>query len=552
MMKNGALPNFLRLKEIGSYRRLATTNPPHSPVAWAAFATGRNPGKNGIFDFIVRDPRRYCLSLSFSKMKGGKPTRAIKGKTFWQYLSEGGIPAVVLSCPVTFPPDKICGRILSGMGVPDVAGTEGTFMFYTTDDVVKNSSIGGRISKVKKAHMMILNLYGPKIARGGGQPEYLRNPARVTFGKDDDTVLVEHRNKKVELKKGCWSDWQETIFRLGWLRKIKAIFKFYLIDTHPHFKLYISPMNFDPRSPFFGISWPRRYAKELADNIGLYHTQGMPMNTWAVNENILDEDAFLAQAEEILRQKRAIFEFEFKRLKNGVLFAYFEPPDTIQHMFWRYIDPDSPLHEKDLAGRYRQTIEDWYKRMDEILGDVMRALSENDSLIVLSDHGFGPFRRAVHINSWLRQNGYLEFKNPAAESGSELLKDINWAKTRAYAIGFGAIYINQKRREVAGIVKPGDEAQALKDEISLKLKRWTDTKDNKPIVYDIYKNEDIFKGEYSKEAPDLYMGFNPGYRASWQTALGATPAELVEDNLKKWSGDHLFDPHFIPGIIFSN
>jgi predicted AlkP superfamily pyrophosphatase or phosphodiesterase len=126
MMEKGELPNFTRLKEKGGYKRLSSTNPSQSPVAWTAFSTGQNPGKNGVFDFIVRDPENYKLSLSLSKLETGKPERVVRSKCFWQYTSESKVPTVIITCPVTFPPDKIYGRMLSGMGVPDILGTEGT------------------------------------------------------------------------------------------------------------------------------------------------------------------------------------------------------------------------------------------------------------------------------------------------------------------------------------------------------------------------------------------------------------------------------------------
>ena len=190
--------------------------------------------------------------------------------------------------------------------------------------------------------------------------------------------------------------------------------------------------------------------------------------------------------------------------------------------------------------------------MDNILGCVLERIDKEDTLIVLSDHGFDTFRRAVHINSWLRKNGYLELKNPYAESGAELLTDIDWIKTKAYSIGFGAIYINQQGRERNGVVNSGQETEVLKEEISQKLKQWVDEKYRKLIVNEVYTREDIFWGEYASQTPGLYVGFNIGYRASWQTALGAVPKELIEDNLKKWSGSHLFDPNLIPGVIYLN
>ncbi|MFA5177855.1 MAG: alkaline phosphatase family protein, partial [Candidatus Omnitrophota bacterium] len=185
-------------------------------------------------------------------------------------------------------------------------------------------------------------------------------------------------------------------------------------------------------------------------------------------------------------------------------------------------------------------------------GTVLDKLDKDDTLIVLSDHGFGAFKRAAHLNSWLRKNGYLALKDNTADSGDELLADIDWPKTRAYAIGFGAIYINQQGREGLGIVMPGRETEDLKEEIAGKLTGWMDEKYNQPVIHKVYKGEQIFRGKYIAEAPDLYVGFNKGYRASWQTAIGGAPRALIEDNLKKWSGDHLFDPSFVPGVIFSN
>jgi len=540
MMAGGELPNFNRLKEMGSYRHLLTTNPPQSPVAWAGFATGKNPGKNGIFDFIVRDPETYSLKLSLSDIEKGSPVKAIKNKCFWQYTSDEKIPTTIIGCPLTFPPDKIYGRMLSGMGVPDILGTEGTFTFYTSESLSNDKDIGGKVFKVNKSPIMIMNIIGPRISILGGQTDNLKVPFKVILQEDNDSVFVQFQNNKFKLKKDEWSDWKNVTFKPGLFKKIKGIFKFYLVEVQPEFKLYISPINFDPRNPLFPIAYPKSYSKELADNIGLYHTQGMPMDTWAVNENRLSEEVLLEQANVVLEERKRILDFELKRFNKGILFCYFGLTDTIQHMFWRYMDSDHPVYEENTPQEYKETIKIWYKKMDNVLGDVMKRLDEKDTLIVLSDHGFDTFRRAAHINTWLRRKGYLELKNPYAESGAELLKDIDWLKTKAYAIGFGAIYINQQNRERDGIVKPGQETELLKKEISLKLKEWQDEKYNKHIINNVYKQEDMFFGKYAKDAPDLYIGFNAGYRASWQTALGGVPEYLIEDNLKAYTRGTLF------------
>jgi predicted AlkP superfamily phosphohydrolase/phosphomutase len=552
MMAEGHLPNFARLRRQGSYSQLLTTNPAQSPVAWSGFATGQNPGKHGVYDFIIRDPATYGLNLSLSNVEKGKAKKVVKGKSFWQYTSEAGVPTVILGCPVTFPPDKIKGRMLSGMGVPDILGTEGTFSFFTTESEKKDKDIGGKVFHIKKALVMETVLTGPKTATGGGKAENVLVPLKISLPEGGDKITIEFQKNRFDLKEGEWSDWQSVSFKLGFMKKMKGILKFYLVAAEPELKLYAGPINFDPRDPFFPISYPDEYSDELVDEIGLFHTQGLPLDTWALNEKRLTEEPFLTQAGTVFGEKSRILDHELDRFEKGVLFAYFGSSDIIQHMFWRYTDPGHPLYEPDAPEKYRETINTWYRKADAILGKVMDKLGSEATLIVLSDHGFDTFRRAVHVNSWLREKGYLVLKNPKAREGSELLMDVNWHKTRAYSIGFGAIYINQDGREKNGRVKPGRESEDLKGEIIAGLKEWIDEEKQKPVVRNVYNREDIFWGENYEETPDLYIGFEAGYRASWQTAIGGAPEKLVEDNLKKWSGTHLNDPDLNPGILFAS
>lgn len=550
LIQAGKLPRFARLKGTGSYSRLSTTNPPQSPVAWAAFATGKNPGKNGVFDFIKRDPQTYGLKLVFSGEKGKAPGRLLKEKGFWNYASEKKVPVVVLSCPDTFPPDKVYGKMLSGMGVPDILGTQGTFTFYTSEESRKDESVGGKVIRLKKTPVIETELLGPRKTGADGKARNVRVPLRLTL-VDKDHVRAEYQNRKAELTPGRWSDWSRVEFDLGFFRKADGLFKFYLVATEPEIKLYVSPINFDPRQPFFPISYPEKYAGQLAKEIGLYYTQGMPMDTWALNEDRLSEAAFLQQSEEVFKERRAMLDLELNRFKGGILFCYFENIDIVQHMFWRYTDPEHPSYKK--GAERREEIDKWYVKMDEVLGDVFAKLGPEDTLIVLSDHGFGSFRRAVHLNSWLKEKGYLSLKKEIKNATEqELFAGVDWEKTRAYALGFGGIYINQRGRESHGMVDPGEETETLKDKIVEELEAWTEEPSDEAIIQKVYKKEELFHGPYAEEAPDLYVGFNPGYRASWQTAIGDVPAKQVEDNLKKWSGDHLFDPATVPGVIFSN
>lgn len=221
-------------------------------------------------------------------------------------------------------------------------------------------------------------------------------------------------------------------------------------------------------------------------------------------------------------------------------------------MFWRFQDPLSPGYDERAAAAYGNVIQRCYQKMDEILGWVMSNIGDDAVLIVLSDHGFGSFHRSVHLNSWLRENGYLVLKDNSSGYGKEFFEDVDWSRTRAYALGFGGIYVNQQGREGQGIVGRGEEKEKLKKKISDELYGWYDSGKQRLIVKQVYDSAEIFSGPYEKDAPDLFVGLNEGYRASWQTALGACPEDTVEDNLKPWSGDHLFDPAVVPGIFFVN
>ncbi|MGH7197799.1 MAG: alkaline phosphatase family protein, partial [Candidatus Omnitrophota bacterium] len=212
-----------------------------------------------------------------------------------------------------------------------------------------------------------------------------------------------------------------------------------------------------------------------------------------------------------------------------------------------------PLYTVEFAQKYGGVIEDAYRQMDGLLGLVLNHVDDQTVLLVISDHGFKSFRRAVHLNSWLRDNGFLIYKEATAQkAGDEFFKDVDWSRSKAYAVGLGSVYLNQKGREKEGIVEPGAEADAVKREIARKLKELKDAKTGRGAVRAVHLGEEIFSGDAIAEAPDLLVGFEDGYRASWQTALGAAPADQIEDNLKKWSGDHIIDSTLVPGVFFSN
>jgi hypothetical protein len=218
-------------------------------------------------------------------------------------------------------------------------------------------------------------------------------------------------------------------------------------------------------------------------------------------------------------------------------------------MFWRGIDPDHPLHDKvDEEGR--DAIRWIYGEADRILGRTLDMLGPKDKLIVLSDHGFSSFRRGVNLNRWLVQEGLMTLKSgqPTADS---LLSNVDWPRTKAYAIGLNSLFLNIKGRESLGIVRP-EEVATLKREIRERLEGLKDPRNGASVVAEVHDASVIYGPSRSPSMPDLVVGYNEGYRASWSTALGGVPQALIEDNVKKWSGDHLIQPSLVPGVLFTS
>jgi predicted AlkP superfamily phosphohydrolase/phosphomutase len=220
-------------------------------------------------------------------------------------------------------------------------------------------------------------------------------------------------------------------------------------------------------------------------------------------------------------------------------------------MFMRYLDKGHPALRPGQNAMSPKVIEDLYTRMDDLVGRVRAKLDSRSVLIVMSDHGFKSFRRGVNINSWLWKNGYLALKDGKSESG-EWFKDVDWDKTKAYALGLGGLYLNLKGREAKGTVAPGQEAGALKDELVRKLSGLNDGVKNATAVNEAYDTERIYAGPYKGNAPDLIIGYAEGYRASWDSVTGKVNDIIFDDNIKAWSGDHCIDPKVVPGVLFSN
>lgn len=567
-MKQGKLPAFQRLIRQGDFRRLQTSIPPQSPVAWSNFITGMNPGGHAIFDFIHRDPEKYMpefsgaatqegKSLTVGKLvfplSGGKVIQKRKGKAFWQILEEYDIPATVFKIPSNYPPVPTKQRTISGMGTPDIKGYPNLFNYYTTQPTELLEDIGGgRIHVVSiNAHKVEARLPGPANSFKKSRPESFID-FKVIIDPIYHVAKIVIQNQEFILQEGEWSGWKRVRFNMISTQSIHGICMFYLKQAHPEFKLYVSSVNIDPALPALPISTPESYSQELEKKFGPFFTKGLPADTNALDHGVFDDGEFLQQDDFVLKERIDMFDYELARFDSGLLFYYISSTDQRQHMFWRLIDEKHPSYDPVLAQKYGDTIEKIYKEADKILAKAMDKADKETILMVMSDHGFSPFRRSLNLNTWLKENGYHRLINEWKQGQSDLFLNTDWSRTKAYAYGLNALYINQKGREAEGIVAPGAEKESLVREIAQKLENFTDPQTGeKPVLRaDIAK--DVYKGEYVDLAPDIIVGYNHGYRVSWSTPLGRIPKNIIEDNTQKWSGDHCMAPEVIPGILFLN
>jgi predicted AlkP superfamily phosphohydrolase/phosphomutase len=604
-MDEGKLPNLKKLADTGTFTKLETTQPSESPVAWSSFATGVNPGKHNIYDFLVRDFGTYLPDIGMVRKEPPtflwgtiptKPPKAISlrgGTSFWVHAGRDGIASEILTVPVTFPPEDIDhGTMLSGLGVPDIRGTWGTYYYWATDlssfeegnsemlGLLKRLLFDGGVAqtvlkgpdspilKQEEAALREKKKAGPLTDKQKDRLEELATgkginvPMTVKWSPGAATADVEIQGTKFSLKSGQWSEWVPVTFKVNFLISLHGITKFYVVKADQELRLYALPVNFDPRNPPVPISKPDGFAPQLAKDIGLYRTIGWAEAAdKALNEERVDEATFLYDAERAFEDREKII---FKRLqerKDWDLFvAVIETTDRVSHMTWRLIDPKHPMYDAALAEKYGDSIEKVYRRADDLVGRLQAQLPPDAVFMVMSDHGFHSFRRSVNLNTWLVENGYMVFTGEKgvkrtiadlqAQGLGKFWMGVDWSKTRAYAVGLGQIYFNLRGREAQGIVSSGAEYKQLQDEIAAKLVQLTDPDNKERVMRAVYKRDEIYKGEFLQNAPDLQTGFNDGYRVGWQDTLGQIQGSIVENNNRKWSGDHCATATEISGGVF--
>lgn len=561
----GLLPNLGKLSREFTFADLQTTRPAISPVAWSSFQTGCNPGKHNIFDFLSRDRATYLPDLSSTQIEDakrhikigryniplGKPVIRLMRKSipFWNILGKYSINNVILRVPITFPPEKHKGINLSAMCVPDILGTQGTFTFYTSrDEGNRLIEEGGQIITVKVEQDIVKSyIKGPDNSMRQDQ-EFARAEFCVRIKDENNAVLIID-GKEYNLKAGEYTEWIELAFKMAPMVKARGIARFLLKKAKPDFELYMTPINIDPENPAMPVSHPVIYSIYLAKKFGKFATLGLAEDTWALSEGIIDDEAFIKQTYDIHNERELMLFDSLEKVKEGVVVCVFDTTDRMQHMFFRYLDENHPANRGADISEKQDIMKELYIKMDNVVGRVLKEMKEDEYLFVMSDHGFKQFQRGINLNAWLLDNGLLSMKENA--KCGEWYRGVDWAGTKAYGFGLGGIYLNIRNRESGGILDESAIDETIGKIIS-GLESLIDPKTGEKCINRVYRKSDIFTGPYTRNAPDLIVGYREGYRASWDSVKGKVSGEIFEDNTDLWSGDHSINPEDVPGIFFCN
>ena len=589
-MAEGYLPHFSQFSKNGSFSKLGTVMSPQSPVAWSTFITGMDPGGHGIYDFVVRDPLTMFPVFAMSRttppqhvinvgkwvipLSSGKVEILRKGQAFWQILGDHGIPTTVFRMPVNFPPvEAKLNQAISGMGTPDITGTSGTYSFYTTrmpDNARDIQGKGGNVYLVKVIDNVVEEkLYGPdntfrrETKKSTGIPsrravktiEYehpkCMRDFKVYIDYEAKAVKITVGDEEFLLKENEWSDWIPIEFdAIPYLVSISATSHFYLKSLEPEFQLYVSPLQINPDEPAMPISNPPDFSKHMCKCIGYFYTQELPEDNKALTHGVFSGQDFWDQSMLVYEEGVRSLKYLLSQFDDGMLFLYFGTVDQGCHMLWRYMDEDHPfyIHDKFLSNG----IQNIYQKMDDVLGYVLENIDNETTLIIMSDHGFAPFYRQVNLNSWLLEQGYVTLKNPSLRGKSDFFLNVDWKKTKAYGVGLNGLYLNVKGREKYGIVEPGDEYNQLIDRIKSELLSMVDPQNGKQVITLVVHPPREYHGMYKDQGPDLLVGYNKGYRVSWESPLGKFPKDIFLDNNEAWSGDHCIDNRIVPGVLMCN
>lgn len=534
MQSKGKTPNLNKFIEKRGYSHFQVVDPPQSEVSWTSIATGLNPGGHGMFDFVHRNPANYSLQVSLlptqRNLLGLQFIPPHNAPTIFDEAVNDGYPATSLWWPATFPA-KLASpvRTIPGLGTPDILGRLGVGTNFSPDnqkDDPERKTATRTLAKKNETRFAGI-IEGPARKSGSANINF-----EIEIEQEQSAKMLIGK-QVISLRKGEWSEIIELSFSIGFGVSVKAITRAILTNTRPA-NLYFLPLQLHPLSSPWPYGTPKGFIKDIWRSSGPFLTLGWPQDTTALNDGFISDDQFLRLCETVDREREAALMKSLDSFDEGILACVFDSLDRVQHMFWK--------DREDV-------IESWYIKLDDLIGRIHKKAMEKGEvkLLIVSDHGFGKFDYKAHLNQWLIDHDYISLKDPA---GSNDLKNVNWSKTQAYALGLNSLYLNIAGREGEGVV-PDDDGNELLNKLKNELLQWKGP-DGGQVVQKALTRSEAFQGPLADYAPDLFIGYRPPYRGSAETGLGQWKDEEIETNREHWGADHCFDSNAVPGVIFSS
>lgn len=542
----GKIPNLSKLADAGGYARLRVSDPPQSEVSWTSIATGLNPGGHGMFDFVHRNPASYGLQVSLlptqRNLLGLQFVPPHGARTIFDEAVSDGYPATSLWWPASFPARLASPvRTIPGLGAPDILGRLGVGVYFSVE---LPGGDGERKTPTRlltqKGHSRYTGTFEGPIQKtiSGTKTSTVEFELQWDEGRSKEgSARLIIGQQAIELTSGLWSPIIELTFKVGFGLSIKAVTRAIMTGATSEPRVYFLPLQLHPLAAPWPYAAPKGFIKGIWNACGPFLTLGWPQDTTALEEGYINDAQFLDLCAQIDQEREQVFMHLLDSFEEGILACVFDSLDRIQHMFWK--------------GRL-DVLEACYMKLDALVGRVQEKLAtnaggENTRLLIVSDHGFGVFDYKVHLNRWLANRGYL---TPQQEGETGDLKEVDWTKSQAYALGLNSLYLNLEGREGQGIVpvsKRSEVLGSLRDE----LLQWRGP-DGSQVVHSVLSQAEAFQGPLAEYGPDLLVGYHPPYRASAETGLGGWKTEEIEANRDHWGADHCFAASMVPGVLFSN
>ncbi len=562
-LERNKLPNIANLIASGGFAPVVASHPPDHYSMAASLVTGTGPDKHGIFSAVGRDKDTYqprFLPYDYTGAKSilgittslPKTENNLVGETIWDRAIGDGVRTLALKAPFATPLDIPTGSyVIGGLGTPDVTMAPGRFQYFATDipeDLPDFLSPFGRINRLEldKGRGDIV-LEGPPV---NGEPTKLRISFEIKNPQVIDTII---NGSRYSLQSFAFSDYLMFEFPVGDTGKVRAIGRIRVMTTSPHLRIYISPLGFAPSEDYLSHCTPGDWFTGDGEKMGyIRYSPGAdiyPYLEGVMPRGLLMQDIFDADEEANQLAIRTLAAEDF-----GLIALWFNGIDAAQRTTVHMLDEEHPNFHPGGPRFFSDAIDVAYDHLDAIVGELVKALPNAD-ITIASAYGCAGVRRLFNLNAWLHQNGYLAGKArdlpirfTPFPNGEDYWNTAEWTESKAYAQGYGHIYLNRKGREKNGVVEEGAVDELL-DKMSKELKN---AKDGGNVVIEkVHRGSKLFPG--LGNAPDLVVELKEGYRVGWHDTIGGIPNKIFEDNMTYHSGDfRSISPDAAPGCILSN